>query len=573
MPCWQHLSGGNYRYRFFDIADHQISTTLNMVNCRQQAINILFRFSYTVAFFCLNNRFTPYFFRKNMRKLFLNFHHVTFKYGSSPEPLFKDISLHFSSSWSGVIGANGTGKTTLLMLATGLLKPDEGYIDLFQNNLYCPQRTDYIPNGLKELCSLNTKSASIIKKKLGIEDCWCERWETLSHGERKRAQIGVSLWINPDVLAIDEPTNHVDSQAREIIVNALHAFDGIGVLVSHDRELFDSLCVQCLFTDPPKVTIRPGGITESRRIAQMERTSFQKQYLQIKRSYSKLQKEVGRRRELAKRSQRRRSKRNLAKRDHDAREKKDRARVTGKDASAGKIQKQLEGRLSHARKELEDLKIEKQFKLGIWLPGVVSKRDYLLKLSADSLLLGGNKRLFFPELQIKPDERIAVTGPNGSGKSTLIEHIVGSLNVPKDCLTYIPQEIDARGSQELMTRIKDIPPDKLGIFMTIVSRLGSRPQRLLDSSEPSPGEIRKLFLALGMAYAPHIIVMDEPTNHMDLPSIECLEDALLGCPCSLILVSHDNHFLGKLTKKYWSIQKDSTSEDTFILNIRYQADC
>ena len=75
------------------------------------------------------------------------------------------------------------------MLATGLLKPDEGYIDLFQNNLYCPQRTDYVPDGLEELCCLNTKSASIIKEKLGIEDCWSERWETLSHGERKRAQI------------------------------------------------------------------------------------------------------------------------------------------------------------------------------------------------------------------------------------------------------------------------------------------------------------------------------------------------------------------------------------------------
>ncbi|HUU28734.1 MAG TPA: ATP-binding cassette domain-containing protein [archaeon] len=222
---------------------------------------------------------------------------------------------------------------------------------------------------------------------------------------------------------------------------------------------------------------------------------------------------------------------------------------------------------------MEDLRIEKQFELGIWLPGVVSKRDYLLRLQADSLLLGGNKRLLFPELQIKCDERIAVTGPNGSGKSTLIKHIVGSLNMPKERLTYIPQEIDARGSQELMTRIKDIPRDKLGILMTIVSRLGSRPQRLLDSAEPSPGETRKLLLALGMVYAPHIIVMDEPTNHMDLPSIECLEDALLDCPCSLILVSHDKHFLGKLTKKYWSIQKDSSSEDTFILNIRYHEDC
>ena len=87
--------------------------------------------------------------------------------------------------------------------------------------------------------------------------------------------------------------------------------------------------------------------------------------------------------------------------------------------------------------------------------------------------------------------------------------------------------------------------------MTIVSCLGSRPQRLLESAAPSPGEIRKLRLALGMAREPHVIVMDEPTNHMDLPSIECLEQALADCPCALVLVSHDKRFLDKLVRTRW----------------------
>ena len=89
--------------------------------------------------------------------------------------------------------------------------------------------------------------------------------------------------------------------------------------------------------------------------------------------------------------------------------------------------------------------------------------------------------------------------------------------------------------------------------MTLVSRLGSRPARLLASTTPSPGEIRKILLARGVARGPHLIVMDEPTNHLDLPSIECLEAALAEAPCALLLVSHDARFLSKLTRTRWEL--------------------
>ena len=90
--------------------------------------------------------------------------------------------------------------------------------------------------------------------------------------------------------------------------------------------------------------------------------------------------------------------------------------------------------------------------------------------------------------------------------------------------------------------------------MTVVSRLGSRPARLLESVEPSPGEVRKLLLGLGIALQPHLIIMDEPTNHLDLPSMECLEGALRDCPCALLLVSHDERFLRGLTRTRWHIE-------------------
>ncbi len=500
-----------------------------------------------------------------MGKRHLKFQNVTFIYESASEPLFQDISLQAASGWTGIVGPNGTGKTTLLKLATGLLEPNAGSVNLYQNSLYCPQRTDDIPERFHELISANTKNACIIKSRLGIIDDWHRRWTTLSHGERKRAQIAVALWLRPDVLAIDEPTNHIDSQAGQIITQALNSFKGIGLIVSHNRELLDMLCRQCIFMEPPVITIRPGGVTKGMEIEKAERLSTQKQLLIKKSAYKKLQNEFVNRRELAKKSRKMRSKRGLAKKDHDGREKRDRARVSGKDGVGGKIQGQLKGRLAQTRKDLLNITVKKQYNLGIWLPGSASKRNFLLEFPSGSLSLGEQKQLSYPELHIGPNDRIALTGPNGSGKSTLISRILNSLNVPKKHITYVPQEIDLNQSRDILSRALALPDDKLGHLMTIVSRLGSRPHRLLNSTEPSPGETRKLLLATGMTYTPYIIIMDEPTNHMDLPSIECLEQALSDCPCALLLVSHDTHFLKKLTNRKWDIAPDTNSCGHYIL--------
>src|SRR5262249_50695616 len=96
-------------------------------------------------------------------------------------------------------------------------------------------------------------------------------------------------------------------------------------------------------------------------------------------------------------------------------------------------------------------------------------------------------------------------------------------------------------------------PRQLGDVMTIISCLGSRPERLLQSREPSPGEVRKIQLALGMSRMPNLIVMDEPTNHLDLPSMECMENALSQVRCALLLGSHDRRSLKQATKITWEL--------------------
>ncbi|MDF3058693.1 MAG: transporter [Rariglobus sp.] len=146
------------------------------------------------------------------------------------------------------------------------------------------------------------------------------------------------------------------------------------------------------------------------------------------------------------------------------------------------------------------------------------------------------------------------------GKSTLIRHLLAHLNLPAEKLVTVPQEISADDSRTLLEAVKRLPNDERGRVMTTISRLGSRPARLLESALPSPGEVRKLLLAIGIVRGPHLIVMDEPTNHMDLPGILCLEEALADCPCAMLLVSHDESFLEKITGTDWHLMRDDSGD-------------
>jgi ATPase subunit of ABC transporter with duplicated ATPase domains len=481
------------------------------------------------------------------------FRDVSFRYDGMTAPIIEGLTAHFPAGWTGIAGANGTGKTTILKLAAGLLKPDAGTVQIPGRSLYCPQRTDDLPELFADFLQAADGRARGLQGRLGIRPDWIGRWDSLSHGERKRAQIAVALWREPAVFAVDEPTNHIDGDARALLLEALRSFRGTGLLVSHDRELLDTLCAQTLLVAPPRPVLYPGGYTAAHQAAEGAETYARKRHEQKKKDVAKIQRIAADRRHEAARADRLRSKRDLDRHDADGRARIDLARVSGKDGVAGKLLNQLSGRLRQAQEELAGMRVTKTYQLGIWLETARSRRDLLFSVPGGTLSLGGQRRLLFPDLSMLPDDRIAVTGQNGAGKSTLIRHILGHLNVEPGHLVYLPQEVDVQRSREIMARVRALPKDKMGHIMTIVSCLGSRPERLLETEEPSPGEIRKILLAIGISDDPHLIVMDEPTNHLDLPSIECLEDMLADCPCGLLLVSHDRNFLDRLARKRWHI--------------------
>jgi ATPase subunit of ABC transporter with duplicated ATPase domains len=496
----------------------------------------------------------------------VRFRNVRFSYVSMSSPLFDDLSFHVTQGWTGVVGANGVGKTTLLKLATGLLQPDGGEVLTPGKALHCPQRTDEVPPGFEDLLSAGEGESHALRGRLGIHDDWVKRWDTLSHGERKRAQIGALLWLNPTVAAVDEPTNHIDTEARDVLASALKHFRGVGLLVSHDRDLLDTLCHQCVFVDPPKVVVRPGGYTRGATQAEMEHQRALTDDALARKEVKRLKREARRRRGLADKSARLSSKRGLAPKDHDTRTKIDQARLTGKDATGGNLLRQMKARVERVEEHRKGIDVKKTYETGIWMPGSQCKRDTLFRIDAGNLPLGKERFLRFDDLVMMPGDRIALTGPNGAGKTTLIRYITDSHALPRERVTYLPQEVSAFESRSIIAEARALPRRQLGTAMTMVSRLGSRPERLLETDLPSPGEVRKLLLALGVAREPWLIIMDEPTNHLDLVSIRCLEEALDDCPAGLLLVSHDRRFLERLARKRWVLTPQEGRTGSYRVN-------
>jgi len=482
------------------------------------------------------------------------FRDVTFRYDTAADSLFgAPLSLHLSSGYTGVVGPNGAGKTTLLLLATGGLAPERGLVRSPRDVVYCAQRSDWPPEELSRFFAAQEAHALELRGQLELDPSWAERWHTLSHGERKRLQVASALWQRPGLLALDEPTNHLDAAARTLLMGALREFHGVGLLVSHDRELLDGLCARCLFLESGGVTLRPGRYTDGRAEAERERATLAHARESMRRERERLEREVVARRSKAAMADRLRSKRGLARKDHDARGRKNLARVTGKDATAGRLLRQLEGRVRQTRMRESELRVERVRSLGIWLPGAPSQRDRVAALAAQTLPLGDGRELAIPELVVRPRDRVAITGPNGAGKTSLLRRLTEQTPVAESRRVVLPQELEAEAGRRLLDEARALAREELGFVMSVVSCLGSRPERLLESTEPSPGELRKLLLALGMRRQPELMLLDEPTNHLDLPSIECLEQALDACPCALVLVSHDRRLIERLARTEWRI--------------------
>jgi len=294
--------------------------------------------------------------------------------------------------------------------------------------------------------------------------------------------------------------------------------------------------------------------------------SVKRERVRLKHELGRLDKEAKSRQHEARRADSRKSKRHLDRHDSDGRGRIGLAIVTGKDGVAGKLASQMQARIQRCQTDLATLQVTPEYQLQFRLPGSISSRNHLLHLEAGQIALGPERTLSFPRLIMGTRDRIALVGPNGSGKSLLLSHLIPHLNVDHERLVYLPQEISLDRSRAVMQELRAQPRQQLGTIFSIISCLGSRPERLLESEQASPGEIRKVLLALGIAREPHLIIMDEPTNHLDLNAIELLEQALQGCPSAMLLISHDRRFLQNLTVSSWRIVSTGTDQQLVFDN-------
>ncbi len=487
----------------------------------------------------------------------LNLTNIHYSYAGSPHEVLSGVTLSLPAGWTGVVGDNGCGKSTLARIATGMLWPTGGSVGpVGLVSAYCEQDSACAPAALADFASAWDREAVRLRDALGIGDDWAWRFDELSSGQQKRLQVAVTLWSRPDVLVMDEPTNHLDAPAREAVLLALGSFTGIGILISHDRDLLDALAKRCVSFEGGKVRMRPGNYSQTFEQRKREIAAETDAQDRARKEGRRLAAERQRRVEAASRADGLRSRRGLDPRDHDAREKIGRAIVSGKDARATHLVTALDERIRGQRARAELAYVERRYDGDVPPLGERSRRAVIARLTAGLVRYGGEAGVpgvLIPDLILGASDHVGIVGPNGSGKSTLVRTVVEA--VPKDVpMLFVPQELDHAYAERAISCLASLSTADRGRVLSVVAQLNSRPEAMLEGNEPSPGELRKLVVAEAVLTKPQLLVMDEPTNHLDLHSTEALQRMLASFPGAVVLVSHDAWVVRSSCGRIWQLE-------------------
>ena len=503
-----------------------------------------------------------------------------FSYSTSHVTLFEDFSLQFYDGWTCIAGSNGCGKSTLLKLIARILVPDNGKISGAKDDggeiIYCPQETAEVPENLYSVFWSDDNEVRRFFSMLHVTEEMISRYDSLSGGEKKRIQIACALADRPSVLLLDEPTNHLDEETVRMISDTLMLFNGTGIMVSHDRNFTDSLCKRTVYLfnearafsggrDCITCESYPGGLTKALELRQQNAAYNRGEWEKLN---SKASAEKQRSQKLAEeneRSKNRLAKKSIDSRDHDAKQKIDVARISGKDKTTGDAKAHLDNQIARTEASRDAVKKSLKRKEGFSVENVnFAKPIVIEETEIFATKEETSYKLHIPRIVINTDSKIALTGQNGTGKTLFIKHLICELEKSgrTNEVMYLPQEISEDLKNQILSDFQELEDDERGTVLSTLYRLGSEPENLQQGAV-SPGELRKLMISLAVEKPLSLLILDEPTNHMDITSVIALENALSSLSCALLVVSHDRAFLSKITNEKLHVERKGNKGNIF----------
>lgn len=476
--------------------------------------------------------------------------------------IFEDASFYLQEQEKvGVIGINGTGKSTLLKMIAGIEEPDSGEV-IYANQIvvhYLPQMPEFDPDATvlesvlsyasvgsvhkesnkdeHEMWNLESSAKSMMTK-LGIYD-FDEKTGHLSGGQKKRLALVAVLLTPCDVLLLDEPTNHLDAEMAEWLENYLKNYRGAMIMVTHDRYFLDSVCNRIVEIDQGKIysyETNYSGYLEARaqRIESMEVSERKRQAF--------LKKEIEWIRRGAK------------------------ARTTKQKARIERYETLRDQKAVQADKQVEMCSISSR------MGRTTVELSHIHKAYEDRVLIDDFSYIFLKQ------DRIGFVGANGCGKTTLMKMIdkrikpdSGEVIIGQTIkIGYYTQEIEQDPSAGIAymdpkLRVIDYIKNTAEFVRTqdgLISASAMLDKFLFSPEEQyglieklSGGEKRRLNLLRVLMEAPNVLILDEPTNDLDITTLAILEDYLDNYEGIVITVSHDRYFLDRVVQRIFAFEE------------------
>lgn len=483
--------------------------------------------------------------------------HVSFAHGSTP--VLEDVELVLEPGWTGLTGANGAGKTTLLGLIAGALRPDAGEVRIEPRGgrvAWLAQTLAAPDDAIMALAAREEREAIRLRAELALVPEGLARWATLSPGERRRWQIAAAIDARPDVLLLDEPEGHLDATGRALLVRALRRFEGVGVLVAHDRALLDAVTRTTVELARGRARSFPGAWSSAQRAWEAERHGAEARRRELREAHERARGSLDRARREAAAATHQRSARARMKSRHDS---DARSVLAGNLAEWGarahdKSATRQARVVDELERALDEARVERRGEAKAFAFEYVAPAQRVIAGGTFARVGAGDRTLARDvTVWLERDARVHLAGDNGAGKTTLVNALLATLTVPAARVLVLPQELDEGATDAMRAELRAAPPEVRGRALSLHAALGARPTRILEEGRLSPGEARKLHLALGLARGVCALVLDEPTNHLDLPSVERLQEALCAWPGALLLVSHDERLARAVCRTRWHL--------------------